>query len=58
MEVIEKIYAELKLPAFEENKDNFEKHIFSQDGYKKNTYGHLTFNTIILKMQTPLGLNM
>lgn len=38
MEVIEKIYAELNLPAFEENRDNFEKHIFSQEGYKKNKY--------------------
>ncbi len=38
MEVIEKIYAELNLPAFEESKVNFEKHIFSQNGYKKNKY--------------------
>jgi hypothetical protein len=35
LEVVEKIYTELNFPAFESNKDNFEKHIISQNGCKK-----------------------
>lgn len=38
LEVVERVYANLNLPAFKNNKDNFEKYILSQNGYKKNTF--------------------
>ena len=56
LEVVKRIYSELSLPDFENNKDNFKRYITSQNDYKKNrfTADKKTINRISKRWHFPL----